>query len=64
MRIPKIDKEKCIGCGTCPLICPNVFRMTDENKAEVTNDTGDTEENIQSAVDACPTAAIFWEEKV
>ena len=43
----------------CPIICPNVFRMNDENKAEVFNETGDTEENIQSGIDACPTGYLL-----
>jgi len=58
MLKPIIDKEKCIGCGTCPAICPNVFRLTDDGKAEVTDPNGDTIENIQMAIDACPTQAI------
>ena len=62
MLKPKIDWEKCIGCATCPAICPNVFRMNDDNKAEVTDPVGDTIENIKMAADACPTQAIIIEE--
>ncbi len=37
MAIERINKEKCVGCGTCALSCPmDVIRMNpDENKAEV-----------------------------
>ncbi len=62
MRKPKVDKEKCIGCITCEVMCPNVFKMNGEMKAEVYNESGDTEENIQMAIDSCPTQAISWEE--
>ena len=24
-----VDDETCIGCGTCPEVCPEVFHMTD-----------------------------------
>ncbi|OGH83686.1 MAG: ferredoxin [Candidatus Magasanikbacteria bacterium RIFOXYA2_FULL_44_8] len=61
MKKPVIDREKCIGCGTCPALCPNVFKMDDEGKAIVHNPTGDTEENIQMAADSCPVTAITLE---
>jgi ferredoxin len=62
MREIKIDKEKCIGCDACSALCPNVFKMNyEEIKAEVYNKTGDTEENIQMALNSCPTQAIYWE---
>lgn len=58
MPKPKIDKELCIGCGTCPAIAPNTFRINDEGKAEVYNETGDDEQTIKMACDACPVIAI------
>lgn len=58
-----VDQATCIGCGTCAALCPKVFKMTDEVKAEVTDQTADTTENIQSAIDSCPATAIFWEEE-
>ena len=24
-----VDDKTCIGCGTCPEVCPEVFHMTD-----------------------------------
>lgn len=29
-----VDKDTCIGCGVCEGICPDVFKMTDDGKAE------------------------------
>lgn len=60
---PKIDPIKCIGCGTCLALAPNTFRMNEENKAEVFNETGDDAETIQMACDSCPTQAITIEQK-
>jgi len=62
MSKPKIDKETCIGCGTCAALAGNTFRMTDDGKAEVSNETGDDADTIKMAVDSCPVAAISIEE--
>jgi ferredoxin len=59
--IPKVDQEKCIGCGACAALCPGVYKMNDDNKAEVFDVAGDTEENIQMSVNGCPTQAISVE---
>lgn len=57
-----IDKDKCIGCGTCPVLAPKSFRMTpDGSKAEVIEPPGDPEATINDAIASCPTAAISWE---
>lgn len=53
-----IDNEKCIGCGTCAAMAPNVFEMNDTNKAEVADPSGDTPENIEMAAKSCPVQAI------
>ena len=29
-----VDQETCIGCGLCPSVCPEVFKMNDDGKAE------------------------------
>ena len=31
----KVDKEKCIGCGTCQSICPEIFEIDDNGKAKL-----------------------------
>ena len=28
-----VDKDTCIGCGLCPEICPEIFKMEDDGKA-------------------------------
>lgn len=56
----KIDKTKCIGCGTCVAICPEVFELTDEGKAKVKIQEfkGLKVQEVQEAVDSCPVVAI------
>ncbi len=60
-KTPKVDLEKCIGCGTCSALCPNTFVLTDDGKVKVINPTGDDQGSIQMAADACPTQAISME---
>ncbi|RLB06788.1 MAG: ferredoxin [Deltaproteobacteria bacterium] len=58
-----IEKEECIGCGTCEEICPEVFRLNEEEGyAEVIEPEGGPEELIEEAIDACPAECIHWEE--
>ena len=55
---PKVDKEKCIGCGSCAAVCPaspNVFEV-EGSKAKVINPDSCTECN--SCIDVCPVKAI------
>jgi ferredoxin len=59
----KIDKNKCIGCGTCAALAPEVFELDENNKARVKNPKGSDEETIRLAVDSCPVQAISIEEE-
>ena len=67
-KIPVVDKEKCIGCGTCTVLAPKTFRLGKDGKAEVINPPADEEEKIsklvsaeiKEAIDSCPTSAIKW----
>ena len=61
MKQPVVDVDKCIGCASCTGIAPKVF-VIKAGKSQVINPQGDREENIQLAIDACPTQAISWKE--
>lgn len=63
MKTVVVDKNICIGCGTCAAMCPKVFKMEADGKAVAFDPKGDTEENIQAALDACPVDAILWKEE-
>ena len=45
--------ENCIGCGACTAVCPDVFDLNDEGKAE--NIMG--EDIPEDLMDACKEAA-------
>lgn len=66
MRIT-LDKEKCIGCGTCESICPSVFELGDDMKAHLKGADQEKpfEEKIvdesscaEEAADSCAVQAI------
>jgi len=57
----KVDKESCIGCGTCVAIAPKTFKLGDDGKAEVIESSDDSGEKIKEAAEACPVKAIKLE---
>ena len=54
----KVDKDKCIGCGSCEAVCPDFFEMDDEFKARFKENKRKDESCIKEAVDICPVQAI------
>lgn len=54
----KIDKNKCIGCGTCVVLAPKTFKLGDDGKSQVIEPPGDDRAVIEDAVDNCPVDAI------
>ncbi|MBM3234338.1 ferredoxin [Candidatus Pacearchaeota archaeon] len=50
----KIDKTKCIGCGSCAALCPDGFEI-ENGKAKVKNQKAKC---VKEAADSCPVQAI------
>ncbi|MEA5114916.1 MAG: ferredoxin [Geobacteraceae bacterium] len=61
-RIPYVDQDACISCGLCVDTAPEVFRLTDDNVAEVYDPAGASEQKIQEAIDGCPVNCIYWQD--
>jgi ferredoxin len=59
-KVPVVDKQTCIGCGTCVSIAGKTFKLNNEGKSEVILPPGDEEAKIQEAVDCCPVSVISW----
>ncbi len=57
----KVDKEKCIGCGTCALIAPEIFELGEDNKAHVKVDAKIDKKLANQAAESCPVEAIIIE---
>jgi len=53
-----IDKNKCIGCGTCVALASETFEIGKDGKSKIKNLSGNNEETIKLTVDSCPTQAI------
>ena len=55
-KFPKVDLDKCTGCGTCVSVCPqNVFEMKN-GKSHVARPEDCVE--CGSCVENCPVGAI------
>ena len=50
----KVDKNTCIGCGTCVAVCPEGFEMKG-GKSVVKNPKAPC---VDKAIKACPVQAI------
>lgn len=49
---PKVDVEKCTGCGTCVDVCPSEVFETEDDKAKVVRPEDCTD--CESCVEECP----------
>ena len=61
-RTPYVEKDECTSCVQCVDNLPEVFRMDDDDLAEVHNPTGADEDAIQEEMDTCPGECIHWKE--
>ena len=63
-----IDKAKCVVCGSCVAICPEVFEMKDDGTVDVKAELKgkdiptELESKAREAHDMCPATAIVIEE--
>jgi len=55
-----VDQDGCIGCELCANVCPSVFSMNDDSKAQAID--GDipskNESEAEEARDGCPVSVI------
>ncbi len=56
----EVNKDKCIGCGACTAIAPEIFEFDDDGLAKaIKNEIND---DVKTAAEGCPTEAIKVEE--
>lgn len=65
----KLEREKCIGCGSCSALCPKYFEILEDGKSHlIGTEKKDIEELevekidcAEQAVEACPSQCIHIE---
>ena len=69
----KLEREKCIGCGSCQALCPKYFELQEDGKSHIQgaakHDPEGTPEELevekiecaQAAAEACPAQCIHIE---
>lgn len=69
MKKVKVNEDACIGCGACQAIEGDVFELNDDGLAFTKEDTNtidnmeeELKENVMSALEGCPTEAIYIED--
>jgi ferredoxin len=60
----KVDHDLCSGDAICVDICPEVFEMSDEDKAVVIVDEipEEHQDACREAAESCPEGCIYIEE--
>lgn len=52
-----VDQALCIGCGVCIDMCPEVFALTADGKAQAVKNECETH-SLEEVAGACPVEAI------
>lgn len=61
-----LDREKCIGCGSCQALCSKYFELQDDGKSHIMGANKQDSEELEvvkldcaeSAAEACPVQCI------
>lgn len=63
-----LERSKCIGCGSCTAVCPQLFELAEDGKSHLKNSQKDNQEIetleisepscTKEAADVCPVQII------
>lgn len=67
-----LQREKCIGCGSCAAVCPEYFELAEDGKSAIKGSQRDPKTGedtlevdkikcAESAAEACPVQCIHIE---
>ena len=56
----EVDRDRCVGSGTCEALAPEVFEVDDDGVLAVLLPTPPDDQlpDVREAVQACPTRAL------
>jgi len=66
----KLERDKCIGCGSCQAVCPKYFALKEDGKSSVIGAQSEGETDVletekvecaEQAAQACPVQCIHIE---
>lgn len=65
----KLEREKCIGCGSCQAVCPRIFELVDDGRSHLKAANIQNIEEIEvekidcaeAAAEVCPAQCIIVE---
>lgn len=52
-----VDRERCVGSGTCEMLAPDVFEVGDDGVVAVLRPAAE-DDAVLDAVQQCPTQAL------
>ena len=55
-----VDRERCVGSGTCEMLAPDVFEVGDDGIVVVLRPERE-DDDVAGAVQQCPTQALSLE---
>ncbi|MBI2443789.1 MAG: ferredoxin [Candidatus Magasanikbacteria bacterium] len=53
-----IDRQQCIGAGSCVAVAPGVFQLDKDNLAYIVDPEAANEDDLLLAAQSCPVLAI------
>jgi ferredoxin len=55
----EVDRDRCVGSGTCEALAPAVFEVDDDGVLAVLREPAEDElPDVRDAVQVCPTRAL------
>jgi ferredoxin len=65
----KLERDNCIGCGSCAALCPKYFELIEDGKSHIKGAVSAVVEELevekiecaQAAADSCPVQCIHIE---